>query len=84
MQIALIQLQIQPSEKQANYDSISRLVDLAVTQQPKPDLIVLPELWSTGYALAELKTIASDEGNEEVEFLGNLARKYGIWFAGGS
>lgn len=84
MQIALIQLKIQPSEKQANYDSISRLVDLAVTQQPKPDIIVLPELWSTGYALPELQTIASDEGSEEAEFLGNLAKKYGVWFAGGS
>lgn len=84
MQIALIQLQILPSKKQVNYERISRLVDAAVNQQSRPDLIVLPELWSTGYALAELETIASDEGHEEAEFLGNLAREYGVWFAGGS
>jgi len=84
MHIALIQLQIQPSDKQSNYQRISQLVERAAANRPKPDVIVLPELWSTGYALAELQTIASDEGQEEAAFLGNLARKYGVWFAGGS
>jgi predicted amidohydrolase len=51
---------------------------------PTPDLIVLPELWSTGYALNELHTLASDQGDEEATFLGDLAQLHNVWFAGGS
>lgn len=84
MQIALIQLAISAGNKQKNYDRVTQLVEEAMTRSPKPDLIVLPELWSTGYALADLHRLASEEGGEEREFLGTLARKHGVWFAGGS
>ena len=85
MRIALIQQSITCGDKQANYDRVEALVSEAVTQSDVvPDVIVLPELWSTGYALAELNSLASAEGNEEADFLGELARKHSIWFAGGS
>ncbi|TKB08826.1 carbon-nitrogen family hydrolase [Desulforhopalus sp. IMCC35007] len=84
MQIALIQQAVSAGNKQKNYDRITQLVEQALTRSPKPDLLILPELWSTGYALADLARIASDEGGEEAEFLGKLARKNGVWFAGGS
>lgn len=84
MQIALIQLAILAGNKQKNYDRVTQLVEEAMIRSPKPDLIVLPELWSTGYALADLDRLASEEGSQEAEFLGKLARKHGVWFAGGS
>lgn len=85
MRIVLIQQSIIPGDKQANYDRVEALVAEAVAQsEAAPDVIVLPELWSTGYALAELNSLASAEGKEEADFLGGLARKYDIWFAGGS
>jgi len=84
MQIALIQQTVSPGNKQANYDRVTQLVEQANALPLKPDLIILPELWSTGYDLAALNHLASDEGHEEAEFLGNLAKKHRIWFAGGS
>jgi len=85
MRTALIQQSIVPGDKKANYERAEALIRDAVEQpDTPPDLIVLPELWSTGYALAELDSLASADGEEEAEFLGTLARKYGIWFAGGS
>lgn len=85
MRIALLQQSIIPGDKQANYDRVEALVSQALTQsEAVPDVIILPELWSTGYALSELHGLASAEGEEEADFLGKLARKYGIWFAGGS
>ncbi len=84
MEIALIQQAISAGNKQQNYDRITRLVEQALALSPKPDLIVLPELWSTGYALADLDRLASSEGDEEAEFLGTLAKKHQVWFAGGS
>lgn len=84
MRIALIQQAVSPGDKQANFDRVSALVEQAVSHADRPDIIVLPELWSTGYALEKLKQLASDEGNEEAAFLGQLARTHGVWFAGGS
>lgn len=84
MQIALIQQAISAGNKQQNYDTVTRLVEQALSHSPKPDLIVLPELWSTGYALADLQRLASVEGDDEAEFLGALAKKHQVWFAGGS
>jgi omega-amidase len=85
MRITLIQQSIIPGDKQANFARVEALVSEAVAQsEVAPDVIVLPELWSTGYALAELDSLASAEGKEEADFLGELAAKYGIWFAGGS
>lgn len=84
MQIAVIQPIISSGNKKANYQRITQLVEQAVGLSPKPDMIVLPELWSTGYALPELDQIASDQGLEEADFLGDLAKKHDVWFAGGS
>ena len=84
MQIAVIQPTITSGDKKANYLKIRQLTEQAVSLSPKPDVIVLPELWSTGYALPELDQIASDQGLEEAAFLGDLALKHNIWFAGGS
>ncbi len=84
MHIAIIQQNIHASDKAANYATIQRLVKRAVSGPVPPDLIVLPELWSTGYALKEMAMLASDAGQEEAAFLGELARQYNVWFAGGS
>ncbi len=84
MHIAIIQQTIHIGDKAANYATIQRLVKQAVSGPIPPDLIVLPELWSTGYALEEMTMLASDDGQEEAAFLGNLARQYNVWFAGGS
>jgi len=51
---------------------------------PYPTVIVLPELWDVGYALTRKNELADDEGREAALFLGELARQYKVWFAGGS
>lgn len=84
MHIAIIQQIIHAGDKAANYRNTKRLVEQAVSGATKPDIIVLPELWSTGYALTELQALSSDHGEEEAEFLGALARQHNTWFAGGS
>lgn len=83
MRAAVIQQTIIPGEVEANYRKVEELVTEAA-DRIEPDLIVLPELWSTGYALKELKDLASDKGQREAEFLGGLAQRHGLWFAGGS
>jgi predicted amidohydrolase len=49
-----------------------------------PTVVVLPEIWDVGYALERKEELADDEGREAAVFLGELARQYQVWFAGGS
>ncbi|MGE7989358.1 nitrilase-related carbon-nitrogen hydrolase [Lysinibacillus fusiformis] len=48
------------------------------------DIVVLPEMWSTGYALKELKEICRVDGNQSIEFLQLLAKKFNVNLVGGS
>jgi len=84
MHIAIIQQHVEVSDKKANFTNVAKLVDQAVQKSPSTDLIILPELWSTGYALKELTQLASTDGEEEALFLRKLAIKHNVWFAGGS
>lgn len=84
MNITLVQQDIVKADKIANFRAIRRLVEIVIQQKARPRLIVLPELWSTGYALQDLGTLASENGDEEAQFLGEIARNYEVWFAGGS
>ena len=56
---------------------------LAASPEP-PDVITLPELWSTGYALDRAAALASPGGEREAVFLGGLAKNFHVAFAGGS
>jgi len=65
-----------------NYQSAERLIEKAVTD--KPDIIVLPELWTTGYDLTRLNEIADDHALKTIDFLQKSAKKYQVNFIGGS
>ncbi len=84
MHVAVIQMAIAHGNKAENYSKVRRMTEQALEIEPRPDVILLPELWSTGYALDSLEKLASGEGEEEERFLAELARKHNIWFAGGS
>jgi omega-amidase len=49
-----------------------------------PDVIVLPELWTTAYDLPRLDHIADDNGTDAQCFLSKLAKKYQVNIVGGS
>ena len=84
MNIALVQMAISQGDTGANFTKVQQLVESAMLLDPLPDIIVLPELWSTGYALKELDKLATVGGKKEAEFLGTLAKNNNVWFAGGS
>ncbi|MFV2045956.1 carbon-nitrogen family hydrolase [Metabacillus litoralis] len=81
--IACIQLDIKFGDPDFNYEQVEEKVALAVEQE-KPNIIVLPELWTTGYDLTRLDEIADHDGERTKTFLSNLAKKYNVHFVGGS
>jgi len=84
MRAAIIQFNVEKGRPAANMAAVEkRCLELSRSPQP-PDVIVLPELWSTGYDLENARSHASPLGQKEADFLGGLARRFHVAFAGGS
>lgn len=80
--ISCLQMDIAFGDPNKNYQSAERLIEKAVTDQP--DIIVLPELWTTGYDLTRLNEIADNNASQTIDFLQKAAQKYQVNFVGGS
>ncbi|MBZ5751742.1 MULTISPECIES: carbon-nitrogen family hydrolase [Metabacillus] len=81
--ITCIQLDIKFGDPQFNYQQVEEKIAQTV-ENKKSTIIVLPELWTTGYDLTRLDEIADEKGEETKQFLSRLAKKYQINIVGGS
>ncbi|RYL88948.1 carbon-nitrogen family hydrolase [Sporolactobacillus sp. THM7-4] len=82
MKIALIQCDIAFGDPEKNYLHVEKKIDQAMGANP--DVIILPELWTTGYDLARLGKIADSEAGRTRQFAGQLAGKYQVTIISGS
>lgn len=71
--LALLQFDIAFGNPEKNFSKVEELVSKAVSD--KPDIIVLPELWSTGYDLSRLDEIGDTDAEKSIAFLSRLAKK---------
>lgn len=83
MKYAIYQMDIIPGDPTANQLKVKEWV-ASLIEGNKPDTIVLPELWTTGYTLEILKEIADEDGVGTKEYLSSLAKEFGINIIGGS
>ncbi|WP_433939287.1 carbon-nitrogen family hydrolase [Paenibacillus lautus] len=84
LHIALIQADIEIGNVQANMDNMLGMMEKAAAANHKPDVIVLPEMWNTGYALDRIHELADPMGQETSSMLSEFARKHRIQVVGGS
>ena len=82
MKIGCIQYNVVLGEVDQNYANIEKLIRQAASEGA--ELVVLPELWNTGYALERLEQLADVDGVRTKVFLANLASQLGIHIVGGS
>ncbi|WP_211274617.1 carbon-nitrogen family hydrolase [Anaerobacillus arseniciselenatis] len=82
MKITCIQMDIEFGDPSKNKQVVEAEVTKAIKEHP--DVIVLPELWTTGYDLSRLDEIADENGLDSQQFLSELARKYKVNIVGGS
>ncbi|WP_243291725.1 carbon-nitrogen family hydrolase [Bacillus sp. FJAT-47783] len=83
MRISCLQSDVffgQPEKNIAHYE---HLLEKAVIKD-KPSVVLLPELWTTGYDLKNLDSIADDEGQIARTVLSKWAKQYGVHIIGGS
>lgn len=83
MRYAIYQMDIAPGKPHKNREKVERWMEKA-TRQDKPDVIVLPEMWTTAYTLPELEEVADRDGEPTLSFLQEQAKKHHVDIIGGS
>ena len=80
MRVALVQMEIALGQPEVNRRRVAELVAEAAQDAV---LVVLPEMWTTGYCLPDLAgNLADREGEPTGTFLADLARRHSIYLAG--
>ncbi|WP_077328310.1 carbon-nitrogen family hydrolase [Virgibacillus siamensis] len=83
MRYSIYQMDVIPGDPAANRGKVAAWLERAVKLE-QPDIVVLPEMWTTGYTLPELPDYADNDGEPTSSFLCNLAKKYEVNIIGGS
>lgn len=82
MKIALVQMDVQIGEPDVNFQKAEAFLQEAIHQQP--DLIILPEMWNTGYALEQADQLADVNGERTKQLFSSFARKNQVVLIAGS
>ncbi|MEK8129769.1 carbon-nitrogen family hydrolase [Paenibacillus filicis] len=82
--VALLQMDIAIGEPERNYSKLESLLQQAVSEEGKPDVIVIPEMWNTGYALDRIHELADPAGERTKTLLSAFSREHGVNIVGGS
>ncbi|WNF38991.1 carbon-nitrogen family hydrolase [Bacillaceae bacterium IKA-2] len=82
MKVACLQFDIQYGKPTQNKELILKEIHKAM--QTKPDVIILPELWTTGYDLARLNEIGDVDGKDTKNFISLLAKQHEVNIVAGS
>ncbi|MGX1264869.1 omega-amidase [Rossellomorea marisflavi] len=80
--IGLAQMDIRYGDPESNYREAEKWFQKAEREQC--DILVFPELWTTGYDLKRIKEIADENSKKTIDFLSRLAKQYRIDVIGGS
>ncbi len=82
MKVALLQMDIALGDVAANRRKAGAMLAEGLAKGAK--LFVLPEMWTTGYKLAEIAALAEPEGGPTLAMLTAFAREHGVEVIGGS
>jgi omega-amidase len=82
--LALLQMDIAIGEPERNYSKLETLLQQAVQHEDKPDVLVIPEMWNTGYALDRIHELADPDGERTKALLSGFSREHGVNIVGGS
>ncbi len=82
MKVTCLQIDIDFGNPIANKQRVQ--AEITKAMENSPDVVVLPELWTTGYDLPRLDEIADVNGADSQEFLSQLANEHRVNIVGGS
>lgn len=82
MRVSLIQMDVVFGRPDANRQKVEELI--AEAAEEKPDIVVLPETWNTGFFPENVKELADKNGEPTRSLLAKLAQKHAVNIVGGS
>ena len=82
MRVSMVQFKPTLGNVESNFERADRLIERALAD--RTDVIVMPELWSTGYYPTPLNEFADPDGQRSKAFLSRAARLNGVNIAGGT
>lgn len=77
-------MEIAVGDTEANFARLHRMMTEAASADPKPDVLVFPEMWNTGYALDRIGELADSNGERTKEVIGSFCREHSIHAVAGS
>lgn len=80
MRISIAQFKSTPGAVDENFATAARLIESARAS----DVILLPELWSTGYYPTPVEDFADSDGRRTTDFICAAAEKFSVNIIGGS
>lgn len=84
LNFAIIQMHVEPGDTYTNTEKLKSMLEEAVSHQPKPDVILFPELWNTGFKLDEINELADHYGKQTIALLSQFAKLHAVNIVGGS
>jgi len=82
MKISLIQMDVKRGQPERNYEKAAVLVREASSFDP--DVILLPEMWNTGYELGMIEELADPEGKRTEALMSDLSSELKVNIVAGS
>ncbi|URN94033.1 MAG: carbon-nitrogen family hydrolase [Candidatus Pristimantibacillus lignocellulolyticus] len=84
LKFAIIQMHVEVGNVEANTVKLKNKLYQAVSADQKPDVILFPEMWNTGYALTEITTLADRNGESTKLWLSQFAAEHKVNIVAGS
>ena len=82
MKISCLQMDMLLGRVEENFTHAEKLIKQAMAE--KPDVIVLPEAWNTGFFPENVKDLADRDGAQTKETIGALAKEFAVNIVAGS
>ncbi len=82
--VTLLQCDVVLGDPERNRANVRRVVERLAGAEEKTDVLLLPELWDTGYDLVRLDEIADVDGKQAKHVLSEAARQLNAYVIGGS
>ena len=84
LNLAIVQMYIEAGSPEMNFARLEERLEQAAALTPKPDLILFPEMWNTGYALNEIESLADENGSRTKALISAFSKRHGIHVLAGS
>lgn len=84
LRVSLLQMNIIPGKPEVNREKAIDMIKQALKVKTKPDILTLPEMWTTAYQLGDIAKICDQEGMPTNELIAAQAKEGRVNIVAGS